>query len=723
MKNVEKSAIIVLLNNFNNARISYLICRGIIPFLALHFLNLIKTQIPLSEKLYGLFCVLIVERQSEFVFLGSINFGDALFFVFWRRSILKLSGLSNYKNLYDLILTKLCLYGKNSSSFSTLFDLMFSEEENIIAESLNGYKIIEVRYGESKENALKLAQSLEVLLENCPKNSMIGLNMANSLRWIEMFWAILLAGYKPLLINFRLPQNILENIITQYSVQAVISDSLFFSSCDTYMEQEIVPATTVRTVNSFTFGTEVVFMSSGTQGDIKLCGYTAERFYYQICDTYYIVKDCPQIRKGFEGKIKQLALLPFYHIFGFTAVYLWFGFFSRTFVFLKDFSPQTLLNTVRRHKVTHVFAVPLVWETIYKKTIGVIRSKGEATERKFNRGLALAKKCKLGELVTRKAFAEVREQIFGDSIRFLISGGSGIDQKTVEFFNAIGYHFANGYGMTELGITSVELSSKAKDRNSLSVGKPFRHTQYKIEEGRLFVKSNTRATRVLFGGKEYATNDDEWFDTGDLVGEQGERYFIEGRADDLLVGRSGENLNPNLIESLLKVDGAEDICLFKLDDAPILLLSCPKLYSKDNFVKIKKDAESKIRENRLENEIKKIVLTSSPLIEGSEFKISRKKVAQRYKQNLYNIFSIDSFAENNNSELQNRLKKIFAKVLQINVSEIGADDNFFLDLGGNSLDYFSLADAIKEEIQIILPLDEAQTLSTIRLISDYIQRR
>lgn len=59
-----------------------MICRGIIPFLALHFLNLIKTQIPLSEKLYGLFCVLIVERQSEFVFLGSINFGDALFLYF-----------------------------------------------------------------------------------------------------------------------------------------------------------------------------------------------------------------------------------------------------------------------------------------------------------------------------------------------------------------------------------------------------------------------------------------------------------------------------------------------------------------------------------------------------------------------------------------------------------------------------------------------------------------
>lgn len=636
---------------------------------------------------------------------------------------MKLSGLNNYKNLHELILTKISLYEKNPSSFSTLFDLMFSEEENVIAESLNGYKIIEVSYGESKENVLKLAQSLEGLLAGYPKNSMIGLNMSNSLRWIETFWAILLAGYNPLLINSRLPQNVLENVIAQYGIQAVISDSLLFSSCKTYMAQDLIPSATVRHADSFTFGSEVVFMSSGTQGDVKLCAYTSECFYHQICDTYYVVKDCPQIQKGFEGKIKQLSLLPFYHIFGFTAVYLWFGFFSRTFVFLKDYSPQTLLNTVKRHKVTHVFAVPLVWETVYKKSVSAVHSKGEVTERKFNKGLALASKSKLGKFLTHRAFAEIREQIFGNSIRFLISGGGGIDQKTVEFFNAIGYHLANGYGMTELGITSVELSSKAKDRNSLSVGKPFRNVQYKVEKGRLFAKSNTRAMRVLFGGKEYVTNYGEWFDTGDLASEQNGRYFIEGRADDLLVGRSGENLNPNIIESLLKVDGVDDICLFKRNDgSPILLLSCPKIYSKEKFTKTKKDTETKIKENRLENEIKQIILTSSPLMQGNEFKISRKKVAERYGHNLYNIISIDSFINDGDSDLQKALKKLFATVLQTDESKIGVDDNFFLDLGGNSLDYFSLADAVKEETGTVLPFDEAQTLSTIRLISDYIQR-
>jgi acyl-CoA synthetase (AMP-forming)/AMP-acid ligase II len=69
----------------------------------------------------------------------------------------------------------------------------------------------------------------------------------------------------------------------------------------------------------------------------------------------------------YNGSIKQLAFLPFYHIFGLFAVYYWFAFFGRTFVFLKDYSPDTIARTCRRHEVTHIFAVPLLWHTVEEK--------------------------------------------------------------------------------------------------------------------------------------------------------------------------------------------------------------------------------------------------------------------------------------------------------------------------------------------------------------------
>ena len=75
----------------------------------------------------------------------------------------------------------------------------------------------------------------------------------------------------------------------------------------------------------------------------------------------------------------------------------------------------------------------------------------------------------------------------------MISGGSTINLKTLEFFNAIGYHLANGYGMTEIGITSVELSDKKKLLNSGSVGLPFKGVEYRIEDGRLLVRGDCLA--------------------------------------------------------------------------------------------------------------------------------------------------------------------------------------------------------------------------------------
>ncbi len=635
---------------------------------------------------------------------------------------MKLQGLANYKSLKELVIGKIKLFEKNLTEFSALFELMFSEEDNVLAEVMEGYKIKEITYGVAKKNAINSGAVLEELFKNFPKNSIIGLDMANSVKWIETFWAILLAGFKPLLINSRLPKSVLEDVIKTYDVKAVISDSTLFENCETYLISNLQEKGCNREVSSFSFGDEVIFTSSGTQGSVKLCAYTAERFYYQVCDSLKIVTDCPQMIKGCDGKIKQLALLPFYHVFGFTAVYLWFGFFSRTFVFLKDLSPQTILNTVRKHKVTHIFAVPLVWETIYNRAIKAINEKDEKVVKKFNKGLKLAKKNSFFKRLTKKGFFKVREQIFGESISFLISGGAGVGKNAIEFFNAIGYHIANGYGMTELGITSVELSPLDSVRNSLSIGKPLNHAEYKIEKGNLWVKSSTRATRILFEGKETVTDFDKWFNTEDLAKECGERFFIEGRADDLLIGETGENLNPNVIEKLLTIEGVSEICLFLAKDGvPTLIAYCPKIYSKESVINIKDKLNAKILENNLGNEIRRVVLTLSPLLDDNDFKISRKSIAKKFDESRFEPLTVESFDNLEISALQDRLQGLFAKILQKEKAEVGVDENFFSSLGGTSLDYFALIELIKDEMGVTLPIEETQKLSTIRSVEAYVK--
>lgn len=66
----------------------------------------------------------------------------------------------------------------------------------------------------------------------------------------------------------------------------------------------------------------------------------------------------------------------------------------------------------------------------------------------------------IGRMLLPIAFRRMRENLLGESVPCGITGGSAHRRETLNSFNGIGYHLANGYGMTEIGIMSVELSEK-----------------------------------------------------------------------------------------------------------------------------------------------------------------------------------------------------------------------------------------------------------------------
>lgn len=595
---------------------------------------------------------------------------------------------------------------------------MFSERDNVMAELSDGFRIKKITYGECADQIEQISGKVEEMLSIAPKGSIIGLYMANSIQWIQTFWAILMSGYRPLLINSRMNTETLEKTLAEYQVAAVLSDSKTFT-IPTLSVSEIFQAQQKSKTSGETWGEEVLFMSSGTSNNVKLCAYTGENFFYQICDSVDIIRRCPQMKKHYEGELKILALLPFYHVFGFIAVYLWFGFFSRTFVFLKELHAQTLLNTIKKHKVTHIFAVPLIWETIYKTALQKIRARDEKTYRKFQKALALVSKTEgVGNLLAKSAFKEIRENLFGESICFLITGGSGISKDALTFFNGIGYHMANGYGMTEIGITSVEISMKRKMRNKGSVGASFGCTEYSLSEnGELLVRGKTMATRVMQNGEATQTDFDSWFNTRDLAVCKDGKYYIQGREDDLIVCKNGEKINPELIEASLKVSGVEDLCLFTDGQGkPTLLLSVNNCFSAEKLRLVHAETLKALEKAQLKDEVQNVALTMDKLLEGNDFKVSRKKIATRYKAGKFSLIDCqqaEAYTQQLLSALEKELCVCFAQVLQTEVEKISAKADFFTDLGGSSLDYFALIDTIKTRFNVELAISEDERLSTV----------
>ncbi|MCQ2398349.1 MAG: non-ribosomal peptide synthetase [Sphaerochaetaceae bacterium] len=446
-----------------------------------------------------------------------------------------LNDIGNCKSIEQYIEKKLSVYRNSEKTFETLYKMMFSDRNNTMAEQTMNFKNKKITYGQCADIIDSLSLKITYTLKDFTHDGVVGLYMANSLEALQIFWAVLKSGYSLIFLNTSLPDDETNLHIKQNGVCAVISDSKQFSVPTFTPEELFSTAGEEKTVNSW--GNSVIFMSSGTSGAAKYCYYNAENFYHQIESTLSIVKRCPSIAEGYDGNLKILVLLPFSHVFGFTAVYLWFGFFARTFVFLKDTLPQTVQETVRNHKVTHIFAVPLVWEAIHRKALSKITKTGK--RRTFDRLLAISLNGGFtGAAVRKHAMRKVREEIFGDSVKFLISEGCNINSETLGFFNGIGYHLANGENINP---DTVEAKIPQEDTDGLCL------TQYRLahKDGQTerelrqtvtscFAKTLGRSeSEISYTGNFFRDFSGSSIDYFDLLGRIREKFGIEIAKDDI----------------------------------------------------------------------------------------------------------------------------------------------------------------------------------------------
>lgn len=633
--------------------------------------------------------------------------------------------LGGFSSIDAFVKSKLERLNSEKPVFSRLFEFMFSESENVLYERSRGYKIEYTTYGEAKKAAVGRASALLSRFPDLPAGSVVGLYGANSLEWIELFWAILYAGFRPLLMNTRLDGDTLASALHSAGAAAVVSDSVSFP-IPTVRFDELEPE---EPSPSRGFGEEILVMSSGTTQNVKLCAYTASELARQIGDSAVLIRKQKLVKKHCEGKLKLLAFLPFCHVFGLIAMYLWFGFFSRTFVHLADLRPETILGTIRRHKVTHIFAVPLFWERVYAEAVKTIRSRGEKTYRKFLKGLTVYEKLgaapALASAFSRLAFREVRDNLFGDSISFMITGGSEISRDALLFFNAIGYRLADGYGMTEIGITSVELSDSPKLLLSASVGEPLSSVEYSITpEGELAVRGASLARYVIEGGTRRENSG--WFRTGDLADCEGGHYRILGRRDDLVITASGENLNPNLIEPKFDIPGVRRTALVSGETdgrkTAVLLVSVRDHLPEEKLRAIESAVRDRIFELGLASETGAVYLTSAELLGDDEFKLNRSRLRRDLAAGkIPRAASSRAASGEDGDPILSRVAELFAAALEKDISEISPETDFFIDGGGTSLDYFALLSRLSDEFHLRFPDGAGSSLASPRALAEYVK--
>lgn len=613
---------------------------------------------------------------------------------------------------------------KSQRSFSDIYRIMQERfRDEIFAEEYKDGEIIRTSYRELFEGVESTAAALSCMYPDS-YNKFIAIRMANSTLWVKCFFGVLMAGMRPVLINTRLDEESVEYVLKTSGAVAVLTDEetdkADYINANGFEKKAFV---------SQKWADEIVLMTSGTTGTPKMVVYDGSAMCEQILVSGWVVKQNPTIKYDRSLHIRLVALLPFYHIFGLSTTLMWFGFFGRTLLFPPGMDSESIQFTCKVGHATHFFAIPLVWSTAVRKLLAQAKQQGRADT--LRKAVKLSNSLqsvfpRFGAFVARNIlFKSVREQMFGTDLRFCISGGGFISDEVVEIMNGLGYSLHCGYGMTETGITSVDLSRKAKHRNQNTVGRPFPIIDYKINsKGELLLKGGNLCSAFLTENGIVARNKNEYFNTGDMcsVDSRG-RFLLFGRKDDVIIGENGENISPDMIEQRISVPGAVSMCVLGLDilgdTRPVAVLQLRESTSPYEKARIAQRIFSAIDGLPLTERPAKVFFTFAEL-PSNLGKVKRSQlrkmiddgavICEEMKRPESDNF--DKIYDDSIKMYLDDIRGVFAQVLSKDVSEISADSHFIYDLGGDSMSYFNLVSLVSKKYSVEIKIEQQNSLFT-----------
>ncbi len=545
----------------------------------------------------------------------------------------------------------------------------------------------------------------------------VGIFLENSADWVALFWGLLQAGFRPVLLNTRHNIGIINDIIKDMDPLFVVSEDMRVDRAVTVKELLDAGKGVKFDKSMISWADEIILITSGSTAKPKVISHSGKTICLQVEMSEEIVRTNQSIQYNAKLDIHNLAFLPFYHIFGLIATLMWFMFFGRGFVFLPKYDAQSIQFVCKRVGVTHFFAIPLVWNKTVASLEREVAKQGK-TE-KFNKAIRFSNKLQnvfphLGPVIVRKIiFKKVRRQLLGERATFLISGYSG-------------------YGLTECGVICVELSRKAQFRCGTSTGKIFSNVAYKLsDKGELLIPKDHTMNGIYVDGK-FTEFKEDYYPTNDLVSiDETGRLHIIGRLDDVIIGPNGENISPEEIESRIDKGAFTQEAMINAqlpgstEKQMVLVLSDDGTMGAFEKASSLKGVFASIDSLTMSERPLKVLNLIGSMPEN--FKgIDRKELALNLEKGI--LFATECTRPTDEevnrtrsaeyTEIINKVCDVFAEILNKDRSEITETSNF-VSLGGDSMQYVELLSKVSEVTGRQINMTETP-LITPMAIADYI---
>jgi len=374
-----------------------------------------------------------------------------------------------------------------------------------------------------------------------------------------------------------------------------------------------------------------IIYTSGTTGSSKGVMLTHKNIAYDATAAQYVVDIFPEDR--------FLSVLPLAHTFECTVGMIIPILNGASIHYIqKPPTPTILVKAMAKVKPTFMLTVPLIIEKIYKNRIQPNFEKNFLIKVLYS--LPFIRK-KLNQVAGKKLM-----ETFGGEMKFFGVGGAGLSPLVEKFLREARFPYCIGYGLTETSpflagtnpektkykaigpvIPGVEI--ELRDKNAEGIGTLWARGPI-VMKG--YYKDPEKTAEVI--------DENGWFNTEDIgyIDRDG-YFFMSGRAKNIIVGPSGENIYPEQIEAIINANiFVADSLVF--DDSGVLTARINLDYDKlDEELGVKKKSETEVHKEVAEvlesirkevnekvsafSRIKKVIEQKEPFVKTPTKKIKR----------------------------------------------------------------------------------------------------
>ncbi len=437
-----------------------------------------------------------------------------------------------------------------------------------------------------------------------------------------------------------------------------------------------------------------------------------------------------------------LSVLPLHHTFEFSTGFL--TPFSRgtQITYLSELNGEELSRAIKNGHVTGLVGVPALWEMLHRRIMNRLNENGKRVGQaaelmmRANSWLRDRTPLNLGQIVFRPIHAGM-----GGRIRYLISGGSALDEKIKRDMHGLGFTILEGYGLTE----ASPVLTVTRPQNKLvetSVGKSLPGVEIKIAapDATGIGEVIARGANVMLGyyqneGATQAALVNRWLHTGDLgrLDEDGNLYLV-GRSKEIIVDSNGKNVYPDEIEELYKDSPyIKELGVVGLPDQQGERVACLVVPDYGYDISLSREETRRKIEQHFRDvssalpffkRVKALHITDDELPRTATRKVKRREVVEiieKIEERAREGIKESSSARDSGGETA-WLIDLVAHVSNRPRAQVSLDTRMS-DLGFDSLMFVELASAIEQTGGTLLSPDTLNEVQVVRELQTVVKRR